>query len=115
VKNSADALVFQTEKNLKDYGDKISEEDKSTIEADLKDLKEYLEKDDLDNIKKKTEDLTQSSMKMGEAMYKDQQSEQPADSSDSTETNSGEDSKKDDDVIDADFEEVDEDKTADSK
>ena len=54
-------------------------------------------------------------MKMGEAMYKDQQSEQPADSSDSTETNSGEDSKKDDDVIDADFEEVDEDKTADSK
>jgi molecular chaperone DnaK len=115
VKNSADALVFQTEKNLKDYGDKISEEDKSTIEADLKDLKESLEKDDLDNIKKKTEDLTQSSMKMGEAMYKDQQSEQPADSSDSTETNSGEDSKKDDDVIDADFEEVDEDKTADSK
>ncbi len=115
VKNSADALVFQTEKNLKDYGDKISEEDKSTIEADLKDLKESLEKNDLDNIKKKTEDLTQSSMKMGEAMYKDQQSEQPADSSDSTETNSGEDSKKDDDVIDADFEEVDEDKTADSK
>ena len=115
VKNSADALVFQTEKNLKDYGDKISEEDKSTIEADLKDLKESLEKDDLDNIKKKTEDLTQSSMKMGEAMYKDQQSEQPADSSDSTETNSGEDSKKDYDVIDAYFEEVDEDKTADSK
>jgi len=115
VKNSADALVFQTEKNLKDYGDKISEEDKSTIEADLKDLKESLEKDDLDNIKKKTEDLTQSSMKMGEAMYKDQQSEQPADSSDSTETNSGDDSKKDDDVIDADFEEVDEDKKSDSK
>ena len=77
--------------------------------------KEALEKDDLDVIKKKTEDLTQSSMKMGEAMYKDQQSEQSTYSPDSSDTNSGDDSKKDDDVIDADFEEVDEDKTADSK
>jgi len=76
-KNTADALVFQTEKNLKEYGEKISEEDKSKIETDLKELKDSLEKDDLDIIKEKSEALTQSSMKMGEAMYKDQQGQQP--------------------------------------
>ena len=74
VKNQADSLVFQVEKNIKEHGDKISPEDKSKIEADLKDLKEALEKNDAEVIKQKTQDLTQSSMKMGEAMYKDQQS-----------------------------------------
>ena len=117
TKNTADALVFQTEKNLKEYGEKISEEDKSKIESDLKDLKDSLEKDDLDVIKEKSEALTQSSMKMGEAMYKDQQGQQPeggpGDASANPDSKDGE--KKDDDVIDADFEEVDEDKSADSK
>ena len=117
TKNTADALVFQTEKNLKEYGEKISEEDKSKIETDLKELKDSLEKDDLDIIKEKSEALTQSSMKMGEAMYKDQQGQQPegnpGDASANPDSKDGE--KKDDDVIDADFEEVDEDKSADSK
>ena len=117
TKNTADALVFQTEKNLKEYGEKISEEDKSKIETDLKELKDSLEKDDLDIIKEKSEALTQSSMKMGEAMYKDQQGQQPegdpGDASANSDSKDGE--KKDDDVIDADFEEVDEDKSADSK
>ena len=117
TKNTADALVFQTEKNLKEYGDKISEEDKTKIESDLKELKDCLEKDDLDVIKEKSEALTQSSMKIGEAMYKDQQGQQPegspGDASANPDSKDGE--KKDDDVIDADFEEVDEDKSADSK
>jgi molecular chaperone DnaK len=117
TQNTADALVFQTEKNLKEYGEKISEEDKSKIESDLKDLKDSLEKDDLDVIKEKSEALTQSSMKMGEAMYKDQQGQQPeggpGDAGANPDSKDGE--KKDDDVIDADFEEVDEDKSADSK
>ena len=69
VKNQADSLVFQVEKNIKEHGDKISPEDKSKIEADLKDLKEALEKNEIETIKQKTQDLTQSSMKMGEAMY----------------------------------------------
>ncbi len=112
VKNQADSLVFQVEKNIKEHGDKISPEDKSKIEADLKDLKEALEKNEIDTIKQKTQDLTQSSMKMGEAMYKDQQSseapgaEQPKQEDNTSET------KSDDDVIDADYEEVDEDKKA---
>mgnify|MGYP003301099222 FL=1 len=112
VKNQADSLVFQVEKNIKEYGDKISPEDKSKIEADLKDLKEALEKNEIETIKQKTQDLTQSSMKMGEAMYKDQQSseapgaEQPKQEDNTSET------KSDDDVIDADYEEVDDDKKA---
>ena len=61
VKNQADSLVFQVEKNIKEHGDKISPEDKSKIEADLKDLKEALEKNDAEVIKQKTQDLTQSS------------------------------------------------------
>ncbi len=112
VKNQADSLVFQVEKNIKEHGDKISPEDKSKIEADLKDLKEALEKNEIETIKQKTQDLTQSSMKMGEAMYKDQQSsEAPGAEQPKQEDNTSE-SKSDDDVIDADYEEVDDDKKA---
>ncbi len=112
VKNQADSLVFQVEKNIKEHGDKISPEDKSKIEADLKDLKEALEKNEIETIKQKTEDLTQSSMKMGEAMYKDQQSsEAPGAEQPKQEDNTNE-TKSDDDVIDADYEEVDDDKKA---
>ena len=114
VKNQADSLVFQVEKNLKEHGDKISSEDKSKIEADLNDLKEAVEKNDLDLIKTKTQELTQSSMKMGEAMYKDQQANGApgAESGDQPQPDDNADAPKDDDVIDADFEEVDDDKKA---
>ena len=114
VKNQADSLVFQVEKNLKEHGDKISSEDKSKIETDLNDLKEAVEKNDLDLIKTKTQELTQSSMKMGEAMYKDQQANGApgAESGDQPQPDDNADAPKDDDVIDADFEEVDDDKKA---
>ena len=114
VKNQADSLVFQVEKNLKEHGDKISSEDKSKIETDLNDLKEAVEKNDLDLIKTKTQELTQSSMKMGEAMYKDQQANGApgAESGDQPQSDDKADAPKDDDVIDADFEEVDDDKKA---
>ena len=114
VKNQADSLVFQVEKNLKEHGDKISSEDKSKIETDLNDLKEAVEKNDLDLIKTKTQELTQSSMKMGEAMYKDQQANGApgAESGDQPQPDDKVDAPKEDDVIDADFEEVDDDKKA---
>ena len=114
VKNQADSLVFQVEKNLKEHGDKISAEDKSKIETDLNDLKEAVEKNDLDLIKTKTQELTQSSMKMGEAMYKDQQANGApgAESGDQPHPDDKADAPKEDDVIDADFEEVDDDKKA---
>ena len=112
VKNQADSLVFQVEKNIKEHGDKISPEDKSKIEADLKDLKEALEKNDAEVIKQKTQDLTQSSMKMGEAMYKDQQSTDAPGAEQPQQENKSDENKNEDDVIDADYEEVDDDKKA---
>ena len=112
VKNQADSLVFQVEKNIKEHGDKISPEDKSKIETDLKDLKEAIEKNDIELIKAKTQELTQSSMKMGEAMYKDQQANTApgAEGGEQPQPNDGAEASKEDDVIDADFEEVDDDK-----
>ena len=112
VKNQADSLVFQVEKNIKEHGDKISPEDKAKIETDLKDLKEAIEKNDLELIKAKTQELTQSSMKMGEAMYKDQQANAApgAEGGEQSQPNDGAKASKEDDVIDADFEEVDDDK-----
>ena len=112
VKNQADSLVFQVEKNIKEHGDKISPEDKSKIEADLKDLKEALEKNEIETIKQKTQDLTQSSMKMGEAMYKDQQSSEASGAEQPKQEDNISETKSDDDVIDADYEEVDDDKKA---
>ncbi len=112
VKNQADSLVFQVEKNIKEHGDKISPEDKSKIEADLKDLKEALEKNEIETIKQKTQDLTQSSMKMGEAMYKDQQSSEASGAEQPNQEDNTSETKSDDDVIDADYEEVDDDKKA---
>ena len=112
VKNQAESLVFQVEKNLKEHGEKINADDKSKIESDLKDLKEAVEKNDLDAMKQKTQDLTQSSMKMGEAMYKDQQAASGASGAEQPQSDPKQEASKDDDVIDADYEEVDEDKKA---
>ena len=77
TKNQADTMVHSAEKNLKEFGDKVSEQEKTAIENDIKSLKESLESDDIEQIKKGLEALTQSSMKLGEAMYKAQQQENP--------------------------------------
>jgi molecular chaperone DnaK len=112
VKNQADSLVFQVEKNLKEHEDKIGAEDKSKIESDLKNLKDAIEKNDLEAMKQKTQDLTQSSMKMGEAMYKDQQAAGGSAGTEQPQSDNQQEAPKDDDVIDADYEEVDDDKKA---
>ena len=78
----------------------------------MKDLKEALEKNDAEVIKEKTQDLTQSSMKMGEAMYKDQQSTEAPGAEQPQQENKSDENKNEDDVIDADYEEVDDDKKA---
>ena len=70
VRNGADSLVFQTEKSLKEYGDKISEEDKKAIEKAIEDVKESLKADESDDIKAKTEALTTAAHKLAEEMYK---------------------------------------------
>ena len=106
ARNQADSLIHETEKNLKEHGDKVSETDKKKIEEDLEGLKKVKESDDLESIKSKTEQLVQSSLKLGEAIYKkNPQSEAPQPDSSGEEPSS---EKKDDKVVDADFEEVDE-------
>jgi molecular chaperone DnaK len=98
ARNQADTLIHSTEKNLKEHGAKVSEADKKSIEDASSALKEAIKGADLEDIKKKTETLVQASMKLGEAIYKSQ--EKKPDS-----PNEGE-GKKDDNVVDADFEEV---------
>jgi molecular chaperone DnaK len=101
ARNQADSIIFSTEKSLKEHGEKISEEEKKTIETGIVDLKKALEGTDTEEVKKKTQDLVQASMKLGEAVYKSQQKE-------TSEKNDDQKTKKDDkeNVVDADFEDV---------
>jgi molecular chaperone DnaK len=103
AKNQAESMVHSTEKSLKDYGDKVSAEDKLAIETALNDVRNVLESDDAEQIKEKTAALAEVSMKLGEAMYKASQAEAEAKAS-------GSDQPADDDVVDAEFEEVKDDK-----
>ncbi|SHG34837.1 molecular chaperone DnaK [Bradyrhizobium erythrophlei] len=98
AKNHADALVHSTEKALAEHGSKIPETDRRAIEDAVSDLKEALKGDDAEAIKAKTNTLAQASMKLGEAMYKQQ-----------AESDAAKDAAKDD-VVDAEFTEVDDDK-----
>ena len=70
ARNQADSLIHTSEKNLTEFGDKISEEEKTAIEEAVTDLKGAMENDDAEAITAKTETLAQASMKLGEAMYK---------------------------------------------
>ncbi|MCK9443134.1 MAG: molecular chaperone DnaK [Tissierellaceae bacterium] len=97
IRNNADSMVYQTEKTLKDLEGKISDEEKAEVEAKADELKKALEGDDFDEIKKKTDELTESFYKISQKMYEGQggDSEPQSDSND--------------DVVDADYEVVDED------
>ena len=107
ARNQADSIVFSTEKSLKEHGDKVTEDEKKAIEDGISDLKKSLEGTDVDDIKKKTQSLIQASMKLGEAVYKSQQKDQP-------QPDDPKDPKKNDNdkenVVDADFEDVKDDK-----
>lgn len=98
IRNNADSLVYQTEKTLKELKDKITDDEKSQVEEKLNELKKALEGEDYDEIKKKTEELTESFYKISQKIYQ-QQANQGTTS----------DGKDDDDVVDADYEVVDED------
>ncbi len=109
ARNQADSLVHSTENNLKEHGDKISEEDKTVIETTLQELKTLLEGEDPnpDEIKTKSDALSEQAMKLGEAMYKASQAEAEAGEGSSEAASSGEEAIDDTDVVDAEFEEVD--------
>ena len=98
AKNHADALVHSTEKALAEHGSKVEESERRAIEDAVSDLKEALKGEDAEAIKAKTNTLAQASMKLGEAMYKQQ-----------AEADAKRDAAKDD-VVDAEFTEVDDDK-----
>jgi molecular chaperone DnaK len=102
ARNQADTLLHSTEKNLKEHGAKVSEADKKAIETASANLRNSLKGTDVEDIKKKTQDLVQASMKLGEAIYKSQQSAKPSDAP----KDKNQEGKKDDNVVDADFEEV---------
>ena len=102
ARNQADTLLHSTEKNLKEHGSKVSETDKKAIETSSANLRNALKGTDVEEIKKKTQELVQASMKLGEAIYKSQQSAKPGDAP----KDNKQEGKKDDNVVDADFEEV---------
>ncbi|MBR1479869.1 MAG: Hsp70 family protein, partial [Alphaproteobacteria bacterium] len=101
VKNQAETLVNTTEKGLADYGDKVSAEEKTKIEEDLNALKEALKGEDKESIQAKIQALMQSSMKIGEMMYKDMQEKQQGDAAQTQEQKPA-----DDGVVDGDFKDL---------
>ena len=109
VKNQAETLVYSTEKSVDELGEKLPEEDKTKIEACCEQLKKSIETDDVDAIKSDIEALTQASHKMAEILYSQQAEQQGGEAGDgsgdapASEEKSG---KEDDDIVDADFEEV---------
>ena len=106
ARNHGDGLIHSTEKSLKEHGDKIPAADKAEIEAKLAEVKAVLDSGDAEKIKSATDALMQASMKMGEAMYK----QDPAAAAAAGAAGADEGEAKDDDVVDADFEEVDKNK-----
>ncbi len=111
VKNAAEATIHATEKSMKDVGDKVSAADKSRVESAINELKEVLKSDNVEAIKTKTSALTQASMKLGEALYGGQAG--GAGGPGAAAGAGGGDQKKDgtgENVVDADFEEVKDDK-----
>ena len=104
-RNQADTILHTTEKNLKEHGSKIPESDKKNIELGISELRNALKGTDTEEVKKKTQALVQSSMKLGEAIYKDQQKDSSKKQDGQNQSKNDDDQKKEN-IVDADFEEV---------
>ena len=108
TRNEAEQMIFATEKAIKDLGDKVDSKDKEKAEEQIKDLKEALEKDDIEDIKAKTEKLNESAMALATKVYEEAakaQQEAQTEESDEKEDNKKSKKSKKDDVMDADYEE----------
>ena len=105
AKNQGEAILHSTEKALAEHGDKVGAAEKTAIETGITELKTALEGEDVDAIQAKTQALIQASMKLGEAMYASQQGAEGADGAHGS-------GAADDGVVDAEFEEVDDNKPA---
>jgi molecular chaperone DnaK len=104
AKNKGESLAHTVEGQLKEHGSKLSSDDKATIEEAVKAVRDALEGDNIDTINSSTEALEKTAMKLGEVIYADQTA-----GGDTADNNNSAD-EADDDIVDADFEEVDEDK-----
>jgi len=111
ARNKADSLIHSTEKSLKEHGDKISPTDKEEVENIIKDLRSILESENLDEINSKVESLTQASMKIGQQVYGNEQQPTTEDTTSAEDSSGSEDEK----VVDAEYEEVNDEKDKDSK
>ena len=110
TRNHAEALIHATEKNLSEHGDKIDATEKAAIESQIAELREALAAEDAEAIKARMEQLGQSSMKLGEAMYKAEQQAGASGAAPPEEPAAGAKADDPDNVVDADFEEVDDDR-----
>ncbi len=110
ARNQADSLVHATEKQLEENGDKVDAETKTAVEEALAATKTALEGDDADEINAKAQELTQSAMKMGEQIYKQEQEAAPEGGDAGAGGDAAAEEEVDEDVVDAEFSEVDEDK-----
>ena len=112
LRNQADTVIYSTEKSLKEYGDKVSKEEKEKIEKALKEAKEALTGSDLEKIKKTQEELSQASHKLAEEVYKEAAKKREAKPEEEKETKKEEKKeekkKEKEDVIEAEYEEKDE-------
>jgi molecular chaperone DnaK len=108
AKNQGESLLHSTEKSLEEHKDKVSSSTVEVIEMAMVQLKDALETDELEKIKAKIQDLTESAMKLGEAIYKAQAEAE----GDAEEEVKGADEEMRDDVVDADYEDIDDDKKA---
>jgi len=117
ARNQGDALLYATEKSLKEHGDKVGAAEREAIESAAKALKDALAGEDAEAIREKSRVLSEASMKLGEAMYKAQQDAAGKDGGASGEGGAagGGDAGKDPNVVDAEFEEVDDDKKKSAK
>jgi molecular chaperone DnaK len=105
TKNQADSMIYATEKSMKDLGDKVDSETKNKVQVEIDSLKKLMESDDVEAIKKGLESLTQASHKLAEMMYAQATKDKAAEGAE-TAGQASETKKDDDDVVDADFEEV---------
>ncbi len=105
VKNDADAMIFSTEKAIKDLGDKVDSKDKSEAEEKIKELKDAMEKNDVDDIKKKTESLNEVAMRLATKVYEEAAKNNQTTNNESTTTENKEEKKSDDGVEEASYEE----------
>ena len=105
VKNDADAMIFSTEKAIKDLGDKVDNKDKEEAESKIKDLKEAMEKNDIDDIKKKTESLNEVAMRLATKVYEEAAKNNQTANNETSNAENPEEKKSDDGVEEASYEE----------